>query len=1351
MENKGTINYLYAALLAMVVIGVFSSKTFADQITINSSFQNITVQEDTEGYATFIGDNVQYMRLTGEPSLPYQVINALLPPQADPSTVTISIDDDQFEALSGTWEVRPTPPAATWDGTDVLVSWPAGVSTATGKNEAVYSTNASFPPTLTSNISNGNIQQWQLIDIPVVLFRYNPVTKKIYRLTNADVVINYETNTRKYVTPLPLDGASKLMGEDRVSRLAVNFNEMVQEYRKHTLPGVSTRAKKSYVIITTSAIASGSTKIAEFITNKEQRGFEVHLVTEAGWGGGVGDTAAENIRNWLIGNYQTLNIEYVLLIGNPDPSTGDVPMKMLWPRNNATRYSTYKESPSDYYYADLTGNWDLDGDGKYGEWGDDFGTGGVDRMYEVIVGRLPYYGNMSDLDSILSKIIAYKNEVDGAWRKKVLLPMEPSDCKTPGYHLGEQIKDNIVVPKGWSYHRIYDDRFYKGCGNIDIPIPDDTETTPCTVNNVTNAWNGSQFGAIFWFTHGWSQGAVDIMDISHVATLNNNYPGFTFQGSCDTACPEAYDNLAYSLLKNGAIATVGATRVSWYMPGQTKFDGRCSNQGLVYEYAKRLITNDMKCGYALHDMKQVLIPGDDGWWMNFTDFCLYGDPETGLSVDANIPVLSVTPTIQQVSETSGVTTFDVANTGTGFMNWTATSNDSWIIIDSGKFGTNSGVISVSYEALPEGKNARTGTITVTADGVSNSPQTVQITQKRDDGDEEGDYVFDTMWPDSPYHYKWPAGLGTDKDGNVYVADWGNHQIQKLSPTGEILLKWVVPAYNSTVTMPNDLAFDSMGNMYITDSSFHHHVQKFSPDRELLLTWGGRGSGDGEFVRLQDIAIDRNHNDYIYIVDRFNHRIQKFNTNGDFITKWGTKGDGDGQFNEPCGIAIDSAGNVYVSERFNHRVQKFTPDGTFIRKWGVEGYFEDYEFIWPIGIAVDENDYVYVIDRAACHCVKKFTSDGVFIERIGGGGGVEDGQLLYASDVVANGFGNIFTLDDRVQKFNTQGDFIARWGGGTGDNEFSTICGIATDSQENVYVVDGGSASVIKKFKSDGTFIKKWSEGEFNAPSGIAIDKQDNIYVVGGYNGRINKYDSDGALIKVWGGNGKDDGQFNSPRGIAVDKNGNVYVADTSILRVQKFTSDGEYITQWGRRGTGDGEFDGLIDLAVDSEGNVYTAESWNGLRIQKFSSDGDFITKWGQWGFGPSEFNGLGGIAIDNKNNVYVSEGGKHIKKFTSNGIFIMQFGELGSDAGFLNGPSYLCVGSSGKIYISETANNRVQVFRPTVGNSTGIFNLGHAISALQVLVGMNADVSGADADGNKKIELNDVIYILQMLAEIKQ
>merc|ERR1712080_228786 len=82
--------------------------------------------------------------------------------------------------------------------------------------------------------------------------------------------------------------------------------------------------------------------------------------------------------------------------------------------------------PSDYYYAELDGNWGLDGDGLAGEFGSstaptgstgDFGPGGVERTFDAKVGRIPVYSHnptalaagVQDLDHILRKTMDYQD------------------------------------------------------------------------------------------------------------------------------------------------------------------------------------------------------------------------------------------------------------------------------------------------------------------------------------------------------------------------------------------------------------------------------------------------------------------------------------------------------------------------------------------------------------------------------------------------------------------------------------------------------------------------------------------------------------------------------------------------------------------------------------------------------------------------------------------------------------------------------------------------------------------------------------------------------------------------------
>ena len=225
-------------------------------------------------------------------------------------------------------------------------------------------------------------------------------------------------------------------------------------------------------------------------------------------------------------------------------------------------------------------------------------------------------------------------------------------------------------------------------------------------------------------------------------------------------------------------------------------------------------------------------------------------------------------------------------------------------------------------------------------------------------------------------------------------------------------------------------------------------------------------------------------------------------------------------------------------------------------------------------------------------------------------------------------GNVYVADwdgyryaegaDRIQKFTSSGIFIIEWGSdGTGDGQFLSLSGIATDPAGNVYAVDEGN-NRIQKFTFGGALITKWGtsgygDGEFGfdfGPRDVAIGSTGDVYVSDSGNDRIQQFTSSGEFIAKWGNEGVGDGQFNYPFGIAIDASANVYVVDWGNNRIQKFSSDGRLITKWGSYGSGDGQFNNPVGIATDAAGNVYVADADNN-RIQVFTSDGTFITKWG--------------------------------------------------------------------------------------------------------------------------------------------
>ena len=134
------------------------------------------------------------------------------------------------------------------------------------------------------------------------------------------------------------------------------------------------------------------------------------------------------------------------------------------------------------------------------------------------------------------------------------------------------------------------------------------------------------------------------------------------------------------------------------------------------------------------------------------------------------------------------------------------------------------------------------------------------------------------------------------------------------------------------------------------------------------------------------------------------------------------GDGDGELIWPVGIAIDSDENIYIADEWMNRISIFTNSGHFLRNWSTQG---DGEFNRTSGIAFDLNDDVYVADSLN-HRVRKFTKDGEYILQFGSFGD-GPGELNAPWGVAVDDEGSVYVADHknhRVQKFDANGEFVA---------------------------------------------------------------------------------------------------------------------------------------------------------------------------------------------------------------------------------------------------------------------------------------------------------------------------------------
>ncbi|MHC4655810.1 MAG: LamG-like jellyroll fold domain-containing protein [Planctomycetota bacterium] len=679
-------------LLAVCVL-MFSTLAQGASITLNTGTEGtvvlqtspVEVKSDGAGTVVFSCDDVFWLSDTGEPRIPWKVITVLLPPDADLSSLTCRIERPVLESIAGSWQVEPMPPIATRDENgQEIVLWPEDKRIIDGRDADIYEHDAFWPQEQLRLSGTGKLRKWKLAEVAIPLVRYNPVSGRLLRLTEAEITVDIQSKVRSLDTNRP-----DPLGRSRVQSMAANFAEAVAAYDTAAWDGKGNQnggeegiaspdpCSTGYVIITTSAIQSASTKLSAFVTHKQSLGFTVQVITESTWRVSTGDTDANNIRAWLAGNYVISDILYVLLIGNPHPGTGDVPMKMC-----------ISDHPTDYFYAELTADWDKDGDGIYGESGSSATAGNeVEKYFEVYTGRIPYYGNIADTDAILQKIIDYETATDVDWRRNVLLPMVPLDDKTPSYQLGEQIKNNLLEPEAIASDRIYD----KTYGVIPPPEYLRSEAYPATV------WSQNKYGLNVWMTHGSSGSASGIINTGNVPNLDDSYPSATYQGSCTNCRPESTNNLCYALLKNGAIATVGATRLSWYYIGQTNFTNTSSIGGLGYQYAKRLVERQ-SCGQAIYNTKEAL----SFWLKNYYVMMLYGDPS--VVIFGPSPDFTVSPTdmFYQVGPYKGPfssmsRSYILKNNSSSPVDWTAATTADWLNIPAG--GTIGPTGSVTIDAL----------------------------------------------------------------------------------------------------------------------------------------------------------------------------------------------------------------------------------------------------------------------------------------------------------------------------------------------------------------------------------------------------------------------------------------------------------------------------------------------------------------------------------------------------------------------------------------------------------------------------------------------------------------------------
>jgi NHL repeat len=238
-----------------------------------------------------------------------------------------------------------------------------------------------------------------------------------------------------------------------------------------------------------------------------------------------------------------------------------------------------------------------------------------------------------------------------------------------------------------------------------------------------------------------------------------------------------------------------------------------------------------------------------------------------------------------------------------------------------------------------------------------------------------------------YGFQMAHAVRVDPQDNIWVVDEGTDTIMKFNQAGRVVM-----------------------------------VLGRRPEAvEGLIPTPGRGAvpppaGPYAFGRPTDIAWDALGN--IFISDGYtNSRVVKYDKNGRFVRSVGTRGTAPSQMNTPHSIQVDAAGNVYVADRGNQRIQVFSNDLV------LRAVYDNVGAPWALCITPGPHQYLYSsnsnpdnnnsIQSAVTGEVYKMELDGTVLGKFG----VAGKQL--------GEFGTIHSIDCKVDNQLIVGE-ITSW-------------------------------------------------------------------------------------------------------------------------------------------------------------------------------------------------------------------------------------------------------------------------------------------------------------------------------------
>lgn len=238
----------------------------------------------------------------------------------------------------------------------------------------------------------------------------------------------------------------------------------------------------------------------------------------------------------------------------------------------------------------------------------------------------------------------------------------------------------------------------------------------------------------------------------------------------------------------------------------------------------------------------------------------------------------------------------------------------------------------------------------------------------------------------------PRGLAVDASGSLFVADTYNHLIRKITPYGEVTTIAGSPSVSgysdgantsALFNAPHGIAIDSNGNLFVADSG-NHVIRRIDLAGNVTTVAGSPSvSGfvnatgtDAIFNLPWGVAIDSGAN-YLYVTDFNNDAVRQIDLVTSGVTTFTTT-----SVSGPSGLAIDASDNLLIANASASTILEITPGGTVtvVAGTGTAGFSGDggaatsAQFDKPRAVSTDSNGDVYVADTFN-YRIRKFTRGG----------------------------------------------------------------------------------------------------------------------------------------------------------------------------------------------------------------------------------------------------------------------------------------------------------------------------------------------------------------------------------------